>query len=98
MGTHRRGLTLAERRGVTSREARSARHRHCWIIDEHGARHPGLLLEWRQGPAGWHGLVAYVTGAGDAYTLMQRWIAADKLRSAAPETPVETGGSQQTPS
>jgi hypothetical protein len=92
MGGRRRGLTLAERSDTSAQDARAARHRHCWVVDELGECHPGLVLEWRRGPAGWRGLVAYVTGAGDAYTLMQRWMAAEQLRSA------ETGGSQQTPS
>jgi hypothetical protein len=82
MGMGRRGLTLAERSGASARDGQPVQRRHCWVIEAHGERHPALLLEWRKGPAGWRGLVTYVTGAGDAYTLMQRWIPADQLRSA----------------
>jgi hypothetical protein len=60
--------------------------RHCWVVDSpgHPGRWPGVLVEWRQGVAGWDGLVAYVVpevkGAGRR--VVMRWVAAAYLEQS----------------
>ena len=61
--------------------------RHCWVseaVDEAGEKRPGLLLEWRQSPSGWEGLVVYaarlrVTPARSRWGLVQEWLPGDLL-------------------
>jgi hypothetical protein len=83
MGSRDRGLTLADRSGVTARERPPASACHCWVIGQAGASFPGLLLEWRKHAGRWQGLVAYVQSQETAgYVLLQSWLDADRLRAA----------------
>jgi hypothetical protein len=66
-----------------SRSGTAAGGRHCWVIDPPGApgRWPGLLSEWRLGPTGWQGLVAYVVPTERGAVLMQEWVDAQRLEA-----------------
>ena len=52
--------------------------RHCWVSDRHG-RLPGLLLEWRQRPDGWHGRVVHLVEDGQGWVLVEEWLPAAML-------------------
>lgn len=93
---YRRGVPLSQRPvdtgpartppGVTAPGTRHpAGRRHCWVRAVGGTDEPhaGLLLEWRQQPAGrWEALVTYVVGDSGAVTLVQQWLAADLVAPA----------------
>ena len=57
--------------------------RHCWVSDapdRAGVKRPGLLLEWRQGPAGWEGRVVYaVQLRADRWASVEEWVSAGLL-------------------
>ena len=57
--------------------------RHCWVSeapDRAGVKRPGLLLEWRQGPAGWEGRVVYaVQLRADGWASVEEWVSAGLL-------------------
>ena len=57
--------------------------RHCWVLDaaDHsGARRPGLLVEWRQGGAGWEGRVVYVAALrARGWAVVEEWVPAGLL-------------------
>jgi hypothetical protein len=57
--------------------------RHCWVgdpLDEEGEKRPGLLLEWRQGPEGWQGLVVYAARVRPgSWGLVQEWLPSASL-------------------
>lgn len=57
--------------------------RHCWVsgaVDDAGVKRPGLLVEWRSGPAGWEGRVVYVAQVrSGAWLLVEEWLAAELL-------------------
>jgi len=52
--------------------------RHCWVTDRHG-RLPGLLLEWRQRPDGWHGRVVHLVEDGAGWVVVEEWLPAAML-------------------
>lgn len=93
---YRRGVPLSQRPvdtgpaptppGVTAPATRQpAGRRHCWVraVDGTDEPHPGLLLEWRQQPAGrWQALVVYTVHESEAVTLVQQWLAADLVAPA----------------
>jgi hypothetical protein len=55
--------------------------RHCWVRDppEWPGTWPGLLVEWRQRPDGWHGRVAYTVSGPHGPVLVETWLPADRL-------------------
>ena len=57
--------------------------RHCWVadaVDREGVKRPGLLLEWRQGRAGWEGRVVYVARLrADRWVAVEEWLPAELL-------------------
>ena len=57
--------------------------RHCWVSeapDRAGVKRPGLLLEWRQGAAGWEGRVVYaVQLRADGWASVEEWVSAGLL-------------------
>jgi hypothetical protein len=55
--------------------------RHCWVRDppEWPGTWPGLLVEWRQRPDGWHGRVAYTVTGPHGPVLVETWLPADRL-------------------
>ncbi len=57
--------------------------RHCWVAegaDGAGVKRPGLLVEWRQGSAGWEGRVVYAaTFRAGEWSLVEEWLPADLL-------------------
>ncbi len=55
--------------------------RHCWVHDppEWPGTWPGLLVEWRQRPDGWHGRVTYTVGGPHGPVLVEAWLPADLL-------------------
>jgi len=55
--------------------------RHCWVTDRHG-RMPGLLLEWRQRPDGWHGRVVRPVREDDGWQVVEEWLPAGLLDPA----------------
>ena len=61
--------------------ARSEPGRHCWVHDppEWPGTWPGLLVEWRQHPDGWHGRVAYTVGGPHGPVLVEAWLPAARL-------------------
>lgn len=93
---YRRGVPLSARPVVTGRAPASpiavtqdsrkpAGRRHCWVraVNATDEPHAGLLLEWRQQPAGrWEALVVYVVEDSGAVTLVQQWLAADLVAPA----------------
>jgi hypothetical protein len=82
MGARERGPTLAERSGLAAAERTPAGACHCWVIGDGGARHPGLLLEWRRQAGRWLGLVAYLQiDEQGGYALVQTWLDADLPRA-----------------
>jgi len=52
--------------------------RPCWVTDRHG-RLPGLLLEWRQRPDGWHGRVVHVVQDDVGWVVVEEWLPAGLL-------------------
>ena len=52
--------------------------RHCWVSDRHG-RLPGLLLEWRRRPDGWHGRVVHLVEDEHGWALVEEWLPAGLL-------------------
>jgi hypothetical protein len=56
--------------------------RHCWVTDppEWPGTWPGLLVEWRQQPGGWHGRVAYTVAGPHGPVLVETWLPADRLQ------------------
>ena len=56
--------------------------RHCWVVDppEWPGTWPGLLVEWRQAPAGWQGRVTYTVGGPHGPVLVEGWLPADRLQ------------------
>jgi hypothetical protein len=81
MGRRDRPASLSERIVGMERRARPSVPGHCWVADEAGKRHPGLILEWRRQEADWFGLVSYAFGddAG-GFSLVQEWVAGEALR------------------
>ena len=82
----RRGIALSDRvragTGVGAPDDEGP-GRHCWVagaVDDHGVKRPGLLVEWRQGRAGWEGRVVYVAQlrAGQ-WLLVEEWLPAELL-------------------
>lgn len=56
--------------------------RPCWVTDSRG-RLPGLLLEWRQRPDGWHGRVVHpVEDDAHAWVVVEEWLPAGLLDPA----------------
>lgn len=57
--------------------------RHCWVAgaaDGHGAKRPGLLVEWRQAPTGWEGRVVYAAHLRpESWSLVEEWVPAALL-------------------
>ena len=56
--------------------------RHCWVADadRHGVKRPGLLVEWRAGPAGWEGRVVYAASLRPgSWCLVEEWLPASRL-------------------
>lgn len=64
--------------GRTDPEVGPCPARHCWVADAadgHGVKRPGLLVEWRRGPAGWEGRVVYaVRLRPDTWQLVEEWL------------------------
>lgn len=60
--------------------------RHCWVadaVDRHGARRPGLLVEWRQGRSSWEGRVVYAARLRpEGWLLVEEWVPAALLDPA----------------
>ena len=56
--------------------------RHCWVRDPPDAPGiwPGLLVEWRQRPDGWHGRVAYTVVGEHGPVLVEAWLPAEQLK------------------
>ena len=54
--------------------------RPCWVTDRHG-RLPGLLLEWRQRPDGWHGRVVHLVEDEQGWAVVEEWLPAGLLAS-----------------
>ena len=52
--------------------------RPCWVTDRHG-RLPGLLLEWRQRPDGWHGRVVHLVEDERGWAVVEEWLPAAML-------------------
>jgi hypothetical protein len=62
----------------------NVRQHHCWVegpADDPGPW-PGLLIEWRRGPAGWLALVIYIVTDGTTSTTIQGWLPAGSIRPA----------------
>ncbi len=57
------------------------RLRHCWVTDRHG-RLPGLLLEWRRRPDGWHARVVHAIADVDGWVVVEEWLPAGLLDPA----------------
>lgn len=57
--------------------------RHCWVADATdrlGVKRPGLLVEWRQGSAGWEGRVVYaVQLRPGSWQTVEEWLPASLL-------------------
>ena len=92
-GGMRRGwrMPLEERVAATQpadqgRSADDCPARHCWVLDAadlSGVRRPGLLVEWRQGPAGWEGRVVYVGSLrARGWAVVEEWVPAALLVEA----------------
>ncbi len=79
------GVPMSERvrRGVARSPVDGCPARHCWVadaVDRAGVKRPGLLLEWRQAPAGWEGRVVYaVQLRAGAWASVEEWVPADLL-------------------
>lgn len=60
--------------------------RHCWVadaVDFRGVKRPGLLLEWRDTPAGWQGRVVYAASLRpDGWALVEEWVPGSLLTPA----------------
>jgi hypothetical protein len=74
-------LSLRVRQGRPSYEECPARH--CWVADAadgRGTKRPGLLVEWRQGVAGWEGRVVYAAELRSGrWSLVEEWVDASLL-------------------
>jgi hypothetical protein len=91
------GMTLAERSarsGLGARDEQPRRSpapqaRHCWVVDApvSPGRWPGVLLEWRRGTRGGQGRAVWVADDDDGPVLLQSWVDAAHLATAATETP-----------
>jgi hypothetical protein len=91
---YRRGVPLGERPVETgaapvpappnAAARRPPVRRHCWVRGVAGAPgpHPGLLVEWRRGAAGWEALVVYAVDDHGAVTLVQQWLASSLVTAA----------------
>jgi hypothetical protein len=94
-GMNKRGSygSMAERVARTTPEAPAAsadartapaevpeapRLRHCWVTDRHG-RLPGLLLEWRRRPDGWHAKVVHAVADVEGWVVVEEWLPAGLL-------------------
>ncbi len=55
--------------------------RPCWVNGSEG-RLPGLLLEWRQRPDGWHGRVVHPVEDGQGWLVVEEWLPAGLLDPA----------------
>jgi len=53
----------------------------CWVTDPHG-RLPGLLLEWRHRPDGWHGRVVRPVLDSEGWVVVEEWLPARLLEPA----------------
>ena len=64
------------------RPAGTGHGRHCWVRDPPDAPGiwPGLLVEWRQRPDGWHGRVAYTVVGEHGPVLVEAWLPAEQLK------------------
>ena len=77
------GRALGDRLEAAAAAPRALRH--CWVVHppEADGRWPGVLLEWRRVNKRWEGRVAYGVGDGGASVLVERWLDAAHLESAA---------------
>ncbi len=89
MGRPEHRLTLAERLELTRRQqstspARPGQPRHVWVVEPPSmpGKHPGLLIEWRQGADGWYGLTVYVVDTPTGRAAVQEWLASVYLEPA----------------
>jgi hypothetical protein len=54
---------------------------HCWVLDPHGTRTAGLVLEWRRQGGRWIALTAFVAERDDGRNeLAEAWVDAAQLR------------------
>jgi hypothetical protein len=53
--------------------------KRCWVLDNHGGRQPGLLLEWRRTAAGWQGRVVHPVLESSGWVVVEDWITAELL-------------------
>lgn len=85
MGRQQRYGTMAERvaasRDVPSGTPEPPPIRHCFVTGPHG-KVPGLLLQWRQRPDGWHGRVVRPVLEGDGWVVVEEWLPAGLLDPA----------------
>ena len=65
--------------------------RPCWVNDRHG-RLPGLLLEWRQRPDGWHGRVVHLVEDEQGWAVVEEWLPAAMLGAGWPPPAVPSSG------
>ncbi len=94
MGRSEHRLTLADRLELTRRQqttaptttasTRPGQPRHVWVVEPPSmpGKHPGLLIEWRQGRDGWHGLTVYVVDSPTGRATVQEWLASAYLEPA----------------
>jgi hypothetical protein len=82
MSGGRGGQPMSSRVALSS-PATDCPARHCWVagaIDDTGVKRPGLLVEWRQGRAGWEGRVVYAARLrADTWALVEEWLPASLL-------------------
>jgi hypothetical protein len=52
--------------------------KHCWVTGAEG-KVPGLLLEWRRRPDGWHARVVRPVREGDGWVVVEEWLPAGLL-------------------
>jgi hypothetical protein len=84
--SNRQGFgTMAERvadsRGGADVPPEPPAIRHCFVTGPHG-KVPGLLLEWRQRPDGWHGRVVRPVLEADGWVVVEEWLPAGLLDPA----------------
>lgn len=53
--------------------APSSAIKHCWVTTSAG-RQPGLLLEWRRRPDGWHARVVHPVPDGGGWVVVEEWL------------------------